>query len=363
MANTLDNSPLKTFKPDLEDCARRWQAFYAGEIIDRPPVVVTAPRQGCSKVTPLTYHEKVFGDLDRVVQRGLDIARATFWGGEAVPSFYPSFGPDEIAVFTGAEFRWSPESPDTNWSVPYVEDWETALPLRLNQDNPYWQRMLSLYARAAEVFAGRILLVAPDLHTNMDLLSAVRGPQRLCLDLIDTPELIDRAMLDSRAIFRELWTELNRAGRMNETGYCLESHAFYSPEGSATLQCDFSIMMRPAMFRRWVLPALEEEAALVKHVVYHWDGFGALVHMADVLASPGLQTLSFVPGDGHGSPSDHLDLLKRLQAGGKPLHVWGTPDQCKQMHCELRPEKVFYCTETETQTDAETLLDWFVKNT
>lgn len=351
------------FKPDFEEAARRWQAFYAGEIIDRPPVCVTSPRHGYQQIFPLTYHEKVFGDLDEIVEHGLLDSQTTFWGGEAFPSFYPSFGPDEIAVFTGAELRWSPNSPDTNWSAPFVQDWESVLPLTLSNSNLLWQRQLEIYRRAAERYQGRIILVAPDLHTNMDLLSAIRGPQRLCMDLMDCPELIDRAMTDVRSIFRVLWPALVEAGRMDEFGYCLESHALFSREGSATLQCDFSIMMSPSMFRRWVLPALEEEAELVGHVVYHWDGPGALVHMPDLLSSPGLHTLSFVPGDGHGDPVDYLDLLKRIQSGGKSIHVWGTPEQCKRMHRELRPEKVFYCTQTATQSEAEQLLEWFVRNT
>ena len=33
------------------------------------------------------------------------------------------------------------------------------------------------------------------------------------------------------------------------------------------------------------------------------------------------------------------------------------------MHRELRPEKVFYCTGTKTQGEAEELLMWFVRNT
>jgi hypothetical protein len=111
------------------------------------------------------------------------------------------------------------------------------------------------------------------------------------------------------------------------------------------------------------MPALEEEAEIVKHVVYHWDGPGALVHMNDLVASRGLHTLSFVPGDGHGDPVDYIDLLKRIQARGKSLHVWGTPDQCKRMHRELLPHKVFYCTSTETQNEAEQLLQWFIRNT
>jgi 5-methyltetrahydrofolate--homocysteine methyltransferase len=354
---------LETFKPDLAEAERRWQAFYAGELIDRPPVCVTAPLDGCTPPSPITYREKVFGDLEAVVEHGLANAAGTFWGGEAVPSFYPSFGPDEIAVFCGADLHWSPDSPDTNWSTPFVQEWEAALPLRLLEENPLFQRQLELYRLAAERFQGRVLLVAPDLHTNMDLLSAIRSPQRLCLDLLDSPELVDRAMQDARRIFKELWASINRAGKMPETGYCTESHALYSREGSATLQCDFSIMMSPAMFRRWVLPALEEEAEIVRRVVYHWDGPGALVHRRDLLASRGLQTLSFVPGDGHGDPVDHIPLLRSLQDAGKAVHVWGTPEQCQRMHRELRPDRVFYCTSTRTRAEAEALLDWFARNT
>jgi hypothetical protein len=354
---------IKFFKPDLEEAEKRWQAFYAGELIDRPPVVITAPREGYALPPPISYHEKVFGDVEAVIQHGLAIAEATFWGGEAVPSFYPSIGPDEIAVFCGAGLCWSPDSPDTNWSVPPIDDWSAALPIRLKTEHPLFQRQQELYRRAAEIFNGRILLVAPDLHTNMDLLAALRGPQRLCLDLLDCPEWIDQAMVDARQVFHELWTAINSAGRMPEAGYCLESHGLFSRNGSATLQCDFSIMMSPPMFRRWVLPALEEEAEIVKHVVYHWDGPGALVHRKDLLTSRGLHTLSFVPGAGNGEPVEHVGLLRELQEAGKAVHVWGTPDECKQMHRALRPDRVFYCTSAATQSEAETLLDWFVENT
>jgi len=348
------------FKPDLEEAAKRWEAYYAGEIIDRPVVCVTAPRDGCTPGPALTYRERAFGDIDELITRTLASAEATFWGGEAIPAFMPSFGPDEVAVFCGATLHWAEDSGDTNWSEPCIEDWEQALPLRLHDEHPLWQRMLEYYRRAAERMAGKMLLSPPDLHTNMDLLAALRGPQRLCLDLLERPEVIDRAMADARAIFPVLWEAVSRAGRMREHGYC---HVFYSMEGAAILQCDFSCMISPAMFRRWVLPALEEEAEIVKHAIYHWDGPGALVHMNDLLASKGLHTLSYVPGAGRGDPVNYIELYQRIQAGGKAVQVWGTPEECKVMHRELRPEKTLYCTSTRTQAEAEQLLEWFVQNT
>ncbi len=359
--NPLPRKPARlAFKPDLEEAARRWDAFYAGQIIDRPLVCVTAPRPGAKFAPRVTYRDKVFGDMDDVIARALANAEAIHWGGEAVPAFIPSFGPDEIAVFCGAELKWSPDSPDTNWSVPFVEDWEKSLPLRLNQNHPLWRRMIELCRRAADRMAGKMIVGSLDLHTNMDIVAPVRGPQRLCLDLLDQPEMIDRAMADARAIFPTVWNEIAKAARMEESGYC---HAYYSMEGAAILQCDFSCMISPPMFRRWVLPALEEEAAIVKHALYHWDGPGALVHTDDLIASKELHALSYVPGAGHGSHIDYLDLMKRVQAGGKAVQFGGSPDQIKQAHRTLRPEKVYYSTNCKTPQEADELLKWFVANT
>ncbi len=353
-------TPELSFKPDMADAARRWAAFFAGETIDRPIVCVTAPRDGMTIPPAPTYRDRVFGDIDEVVQRALAVAEATYWGGDAIPAFMPSFGPDEIAVFCGTEFGWSDDSGDTNWSKPFVRDWAETLPLRLQADHPLWQRMLTLCRRAADLLAGKMLVMPLDLHTNMDLLAAARGPQQLCVDLVEQPEMIDRAMQDARAVFPVVWRSVAEAARMDEFGY---THLGYAPDGMAFLQCDFSCMISPAMFKRWVLPALEEEAAIVKHNVYHWDGPGALVHTDALLQSRGLTTLSFVPGDGNGSHVQWLDLLKRVQAAGKAVHVWGTPEEIKILHRELRPNKTIYVTTAQNQAEADALVEWFVKNT
>ncbi len=359
MSNTKPLYPL-AFKPDLADAARRWDAFYAGDIVDRPVIYVTAPKGGPKPPAGTNYRDRVFGDLDEVIDRIVANAEATYYAGEAIPTAWLSFGPDEVACFCGATLGWSDASGDTNWVKPFVADWADALPLRLHEEGPLWQRMLEFYRRALPKTAGKMLLDMPDWHTNMDLLMAVRGSQNLCLDLYDAPEMIDRAMADARAIFRRMWRAVADAGLMDQRGYC---HGMYSMEGAAGLQCDFSCMMSPAMFRRWVLPALEEEAALSKHVTYHWDGPNALVHEKDLIAARGLHTLSFVPGDGHGTHIDYLDMLHRVQAGGKAVHVWGSGDQLKELHRHLRPEKTMYHTSCRTPAEADALLEWFVKNT
>jgi len=363
--NSKKPVPL-SFKPNMDEVAMRWNAFYEGEIIDRPIVCVTAPREGFKDVKHVDvcdYYDKVCGDMDATIERVIRSAEATFYGGEAVPGYTPSMGPDEIAVFCGGKLGWSESTEGriyTNWSKPIVDNWEDSLPIKLDDANPLWQRLLEFYRRAVDKMAGKMLLVPPDLHTNMDLLSALRGPERLCMDLLDQPEQIDKAMLDARAVFPKVWDAVREAGRMDELGYC---NGVYSMEGAAILQCDFSCMISPEMFRRWVLPALEEEAEIVKHVIYHWDGPGALVHTNDLVSSKGLHTLSYVPGEGHGDHTDYIDMYKKLQKGGKAVQVGGSIDQVKHMHRELRPEKTLYSTYASSQSEAEELLEWFVKNT
>jgi hypothetical protein len=348
------------FKPDLSEAAQRWQAYFDGEMIDRPVVCVTAPKGDEPAAPASTYRDRVFGDMDDLIDGMIASAERTFYGGEAIPTAWLSFGPDEIACFCGAELVWSDDSGDTNWSRPSVDDWDQSLPLSVQEDNPLWKRMLAFYRRAAERLAGKMLLSSLDLHTNMDLLASLRGPEQLCIDLIDRPEAIDRAMMSARQVFPLAWKAIAEAGKMRERGFC---HLAYAPEGAAILQCDFSCMISSEMFRRWILPALEEEAEIVMHAIYHWDGPGALVHTDDLVASQGLHTLSYVPGHGRGTHIDYLELYQRVQRGGKAVHFSGTPQELKEAHRVLNPNKVLYTCRTETQAEAEELLEWFTKNT
>lgn len=366
MENLSQVRPTR-FKPDMPETAKRWEAFYQGEIVDRPLTLVWARKAGYEgrKSFHTRHTDRVLGDIDSIIDRLLQSAEGTYYGGEAVPSFCPTMGPNEMAIFCGGELEWGDGKTDTNWSAPYITDWAEALPLRLDEQHPLWQRLMALYTRCAERFRGDILLTPIDLHSNLDLLAAARGPQALCLDLMDDPEMIDRAMVSARQVFRDVWEKTVSAGQMEQHGFYQQ---IYSHQGAATLQCDFSIMISPASFNRWVAPALEEEASLVGRAVYHWDGYDALRHFETVMGIKGLHTISFIPGEGRGASGtgahiDFLDELCRMQQRGKAVHVWGTPDEIKQMHKVLDPRLVAYNTSCPTQKEAEELLKWLKDHT
>ena len=255
---------------------------------------------------------------------------------------------------------WNEAPGNTNWAVPFVQRWEDTLPLRLKQDHPLWQRQMKYYRLAAERLEGKILLRCLDWHMNMDLLAAVRVPERLCMDLVEQPDIIDEAMSSSRQLFPVIWEKIVEAGKMRERGFC---KILYCMHGADMLQRDSGALIGPKMFARWVLPELEEEAAPVANVYYHWDGPTQLAHEDVLCSSKSTYTIQYQMRDRRGSPIDYLELYERLQQKGKGIHFWGSPDELKVAHRRLRPERVVYSMSTGSPREADALLSWFEANT
>ena len=353
---------LSAFKPDFPEAARRWRAFHAGEIVDRPLLIRTIPKPDRRPPPPLTHRGRFNAAPEAIVDRHMEQVESTLYLGEAIPAFSLTFGCDELAMFCGApDLSFHPDSENTCWGTPCVDDWEQALPIRFNERHPLWLKMLATFRLARERFAGRVAMGMLDTHSNMDMLAALRGSRALCEDCLDTPELVDAAMESARKVFPVFWSAIREAGGHDEVGYC---HCWlYAPDGACMLQCDFSCMISPAMFDRWVAPALAEEAALVRHAIYHWDGVGALVHEKSVLGIPGLATLGFVPGAGAAPQSAFVDRYIEWQKAGRAVHVGGTVEECRAMHKVFKPDLSIYTPFVETEDEFNRVAEWFVRNT
>ena len=354
MKYNLTNYEILEFKPDYQETIKRYEAFWNGGMTDRPIVCVTAPNPEYKDTPHYTdnYYTRMHNDLDETVNQLISNAQKTLYMGEAMPQSYLSFGCDEMAAFCGGEtLYFQGGNHDTNWSKPFVTDWEPILPLSVKEDNALWLRMQKLMDKCAEAMQGKMLFRSIDLHSNLDLLLAMRGGEMLCLDLIDRPEIIEKALEQSIEVFEYFYDKT--AKKYNLPGI----NGMY-------LQCDFSCMISSQMFRRFALPYLEREAEYNNgRIIYHWDGVTALTHTDDLIASKGLYVLEFVPGTGNGTHSDFLDLYAKVQKGGKAVSVWGNIDEIKYMHKYLRPDKTMYRTHAGTIREAEELLEWFKKNT
>lgn len=351
---------LAAFKPDFEDARRRWAAFWQGDIVDRPILMVRAPKAGAPG-KPSPEYLGWLHDPEETVSRVIPWAESVYWGGDAVPTCAPCFGPDQFAAFLGGKMNWSPDSPSTTWADAFVNEWREALPLGLDTANPLYARMKRVMEQTAAAVDGRVVIAHLDLHSNLDGLSAMRGPARLCEDMLDYPELIDEAMDSVRAIYAPMYDELYQAGAMDVTGSS-GWMAAYCEDRYNVIQCDAICLISPKMSRRWVIPALEEEANFLDHCIYHFDGPGALPHLEDILAIPGIDVIQWVPGDGQPPQLEWMDVLKRIQAAGKSIILHLSPAQVKQVHGQFDPAKVIYDCWAGSEAEARELEAWLVAN-
>jgi hypothetical protein len=333
----------------------------------RPPVVAEVAKPGHEPVDlySLKYYRHVsgqWGEQLALIDRWLD---STDFLADTMPSVGPDLGPDQFgaSIGRGAELTFSKDSKATNWMDHWVDEWNAALPMELNEASPTWSKLIALSERMREHAQGRYLVATCDLHSNMDALLAIRGGMNLSMDFYDCPELLDRAMAEVRKLYPPIYDRLYEAGGMGGELGCTSWCPFWSDGKLATIQCDYICMIGPEHFRRYVLPALEEEAAFLDRTIFHLDGPGALVHLDDVLAIEHLDCLEWTSGDGQKPMWQWMDVLKAAEKAGKSNMVYDIDaEQVKTVHPQLDPAKVGYMVRVDSREECEDLLKWLEAN-
>lgn len=353
-------TPTLKHKPDFVEAARRWDALWQHELLDRPCTVLVADTSTAPK--PNRRVCAADGDFAAFMSSGDGYLDTHAFLGEAMPSFRPGFGPDQVAAFLGAPLVVGAETDDTSWSVKIVKDWAEFLPLSIKEDNSYWQAMRRFHAMAEEHFRGRALIAEIDLHSNADLLEGLRGAQDLLLDMIDCPDLVQQAMDQARAVYRRVSDAFAHFGNKDALG-TTSGLTMYHRGRFNRIQSDFIALLGPDLFRQFVLPAIEEEANYLDRSCFHLDGPDALRHLDDILAVGKIDAVEWIPGDGNKRAVHWPEVLHRIQDAGKIVFLHATPDEVRKVHREYRPELMCYNLRAKSVSEGEQLLLWLKNNT
>jgi hypothetical protein len=347
-------------KADWEAVQRRLVAWWHGEIVDRPCLQVTAPREGYEEQwlssrtrAATTSLERWWTDIEFVVDRTARQIEATFWGGEAFPLFRPNIGPDAFAAFLGAPLRLLET---TTWVEHTIEEWRQAPELRIDEDNRWWRLQLDLLRAGHEVGRGRWITGVPDTHAGGDALSALRGPSRLCLDLYDQPEVVKQALVQITEVARATYDAYFEILEPDVYGSSCSWLPCWFPGRSSAVQCDFIAFLSPAMVEEFILPAIVAEARCLDRAIFHLDGPDAIRHLDLLLAIPEIQAIQWVPGAGALPMTRWIPLLQRIQAGGKSLWLSATAAEVPVLLDALAPEGLMIHTSTDDERSARDLL-------
>ena len=279
-----------------------------------------------------------------------------FYGGDAFPHFVPYFGPGSLGTFLGSEPQFSLS---TVWYEPCIEDPDTYGPIVFREDNVWWQRHLAVLDEGIRRNEGRYVCGMPDLIENIDTLAELRDNQLLLMDPIERPNWVMRSIDEINQAFFTAFDLLYEKIKDDEGGNTF-MFEIWGPGKTAKVQCDFSCMISPEMFARFVVPALTEQCRWLDYSLYHLDGTNALQHLDAVLAIEPLDVVEWTPqaGKPRGGDAVWYDMYRKIKAAGKCVQAVGVRAEDVIPLIEVvGPEGLYLMATAPDQDTAERVLE------
>ncbi len=346
-------------KDDWPQAQERMKALWELEIIDRVCIQVWAPQGQPRRVPAPPDLQRRWMDAEYQVEAGLAHIEATYYAGEAFPTWMPNLGPDSVSGYLGAELEFAE---DTSWAIPLISDWEQRPALRFDPQNHYWQTMRRMIELGGERGHGQFYTQVPDTHAGGDCLAALRGQQKLCVDLFDYPEHVHQAMAEIGQATRDYYQAvfgLLEQGMPGSTTWL----QVWSPGRTNAVQIDFLALISTEMALEFFAPTLEEEVAMLDHAIFHLDGPDCIRHLDWLLEMPGIQLIQWTPGAGNPTAAGWLPMLKRVQAAGKGLHLHTPGEDLEALLEELSPRGLLIQTGAGSPEEADALVERAAKAT
>lgn len=261
-----------------------------------------------------------YQDPQRIVDRYRYFCQTHAFLGESFPNLNIDFGPGSLASYLGSEIGFKE---DTVWFNKCLDSWDGVPKLTFDPENKWFKKHLQL-AKDCQALAGDDFYVdMPDLMENIDVLASLRGAQDILFDLLDEPEMIGERIQEVTDIYYEYYDRFYDVIKDEEGGNAYTVFQIWGPGRTVKLQCDFSAMMSPEDFRKYIQPSLRSQSENVDHVLYHLDGPAAIKHMDALMEIEGIDALQWTSGDAgpDGTLPDWDVIYDKAIAAGKSIWV------------------------------------------
>lgn len=321
---------MNTWKPNLEETKKHyidwwnqrgvvvnmWEHFQAGVT---PHADIPMPD------APKDLNQKWFDTQWRAEYLDWYVAHSCLKA-DMLPVANTQLGPGSLAAILGGVLEGGE---DTIWIHPdpnYTDE------LRFDASHPNFLLHKQLLKACKEKAKGHYYVGMPDLMEGMDVLAAIKGTDKVLMDTVMQPEVLERQMQWINDVYFKVFDELYEIIREgDEMAFCYFSA--WAPGKMSKLQCDISTMISVEDYRRFVQPFIREQTRKLDYTLYHLDGVGATHHLPALLEIKDLNAIQWTPGVGEpqgGSPKWY-DLYRRIQDGGKSIMA------CWVTLAELRP--------------------------
>jgi hypothetical protein len=277
------------------------------------------PKPGFDVAEPAS-EESLWTDVEYVIKAAHSRLAQTHFAGDSLPVYNPWLGPDQVAAWLGADLLLKPRE-NTSWAFPFVDDWAGFPPLRIDPDNRWWRLYLELLKASAEFGKDKWITGYPDLHTGLDVLCAIRGPENLMMDLVTQPDMVRLRMHEATELWKWVVDTVTAVLAPYQQGYSNWTMGYSASRFLCIGQNDFSCMISPKMFEEFCLADNVETCGHADCTLYHLDGPGAIKHLPRLLEIERLTAVQWVQGAGNPPPGQWVDLIRQIQSAGKGVQV------------------------------------------
>ncbi|MCM8822734.1 MAG: hypothetical protein NC831_08010 [Candidatus Omnitrophica bacterium] len=268
--------------------------------------------------------ESAVGDLDSFVNAQLESTKKLEYFGVSYPSLPHQWGkrgtPMTMSAYLGCDVYFGQE---TVWYKKFVDDWSKTT-IAFDENNKWVQASKKLMEKQIEKTDGNCIVVMPDLGDALTCFSMMRGVEQLLIDVVESPEII----IEKIDCFVDAWIQAHKFfHRIYSSKLSGDSSwLLWAPGKTYACQCDFSTMISPKMFEKFVVYELEKIKDYLEFVAWHLDGPDEIKHLDILLALPYVKTIQVTPGAGRPTCASELWIpnIRKILNKGKNVIIYAS---------------------------------------
>lgn len=350
-----------------QETKERFIGWWNQSNIDRPLMKVVAKRKSPLEDLERTWEAKTAEDkhleADRKVINLRNYCRTHKFMAEAFPTLDIDLGAGSMAAYLGSEpeFNWN-----TVWFNECIDDLKAWGSLKYDAENIWLKKHLDAIRRGQELANGDFLVTIPDIIENVDILSAMRGAQNLCFDMMDEPELVKSYIDQIDELYFKYYDQFYEIVKGEDGSSSYTTFSIWAPGRIAKIQCDYSAMISPDQFREFIIPSLEKQCENLDFILYHLDGPDAIRHVDALMEIDKLDALQWTAGAGQpdGGSDKWYHIYDKVVAANKSLWIMLSDgklndwiDSADKLVKRYGPEKLYLLFPVMEEEDATKLLE------
>ena len=338
---------------DVAPILARHRAFWQREILDRVCISVTAPAVNPVRWPIAKSDAERLADPEFVVRRAEARVQNNYYAGDALPMVYADG--NLLYPAWGGNGRFESE---TVWVEPAIRDWREWRDYQFDRNNIWRRRFLDCNRTLAEAAKGRWLVATQGIFGAMDAMSLIRGYEDFLMDLTVTEAdsairfAQQSAVRGYKEIVHQAWDDVAHWQLRTATW-----PGIWAPGQINYWSADFSCLIGPADFEKWLVPEFTEMINLCEFSIYHLDGPDAVRHLPRIGEFEKLKGVQYTVGPQVQDDVPHwLGVAKQIQSYRKVLWLSIKPELLETVLATLDPRGLFIFTTAADAEQAERLV-------